>query len=218
MSSKLLLSIFTWFSLNAVLHSEQHIFPSITDSFQCYFRVSNLIQKFQTDWVESSNQSSLVIQKFCSIDYTILCRPSCTSFLSQLSSLDRIYFILGVESCSPTFLVAMSTNCRLPSHQSILCILNFSSFLTKCTLLEIWIVCLVYLPSLSIHTSDLLSSIIRRGFYGTIYGSLLKNSQSNILKCAKAIPAVHTELYSLSVLDWATGPETCVPCSIVPPW
>ena len=39
----------------------------------------------------------------------------------------------------------------------------------------------------------------------------------NILKCAKAIHAVHAVLYSLSVLDLATGPGTYVPWSIGPP-
>ena len=36
-------------------------FPSITESFRCSFYVSNLIQTFQTDLVESSTQYSLVI-------------------------------------------------------------------------------------------------------------------------------------------------------------
>ena len=121
----------------------QHCFPfrkqifSRTYSFQYYLHVSNLIQIFQTDWVEASNQYSLVIQNSCSIDYPVSCHPSCTIVLSQLSSLTVIYFILGVKSLSPTLLVLMYTNCRPPSHQSILCIFQFSLFLTKCTLLEI---------------------------------------------------------------------------------
>ena len=44
------------------------------------------------------------------------------------------------------------------------------------------------------------------------------NPWINILNCAKAIPVVHAALYSLSALDWANGPGTCVPCSIRPPW
>ena len=43
-------------------------------SFQCYFYVSNLIQTFQNDWVESWTQSILVIQNSCSIDYPISCQ------------------------------------------------------------------------------------------------------------------------------------------------
>ena len=52
----------------------QHCFPfittlfsSITESFQCSFHVSNLIQTFQTDWFEPWTQSSLVIHNSCSI-------------------------------------------------------------------------------------------------------------------------------------------------------
>ena len=80
MRSKLLLSIFTWFSLSTVFHSEQHCFPSITYSFQCSFHVSNLIQTFQTDWVESSTQSSLVIQNSFSVDYPVSCHEDSSIF------------------------------------------------------------------------------------------------------------------------------------------
>ena len=62
MSSKILLYIFTWFSFNSVSHLEQHY----------YFikqTVFNALQIFQTDWVDYSTQSSLVIQNSCSIDY-----------------------------------------------------------------------------------------------------------------------------------------------------
>ena len=59
----------------------QHCFPfrttllfSRTDIFQCSFHVSNLIQTFQNDWVESSTQCSLVIQNSCSIYYPIFCQ------------------------------------------------------------------------------------------------------------------------------------------------
>ena len=151
------------------------LFPSIKDSFQCSLNISNLIQIFQTDWVKSSTQSSLVIKNSCSVDYTVSCHPSCTSVLYQLSSLAIIYFILGVKSLSPTFLVAMSANCRPPSHQSILCILNFSPFLTKCALLQMYLVLLLSFPFLSMHTSDLPSNIIIGAYSGTIYGSLFKN-------------------------------------------
>ena len=50
------------------------LFFSRTYIFQCYFRVSNLIQIFQTDLFESSTQSSLVIHNSCSIDYNLLCQ------------------------------------------------------------------------------------------------------------------------------------------------
>ena len=71
-------------------------------------------------------------------------------------------------------------------------------------------VCLVSLPFLAIQISDLLSNIIRGDSSGTMYGSLLKNSWINIMKCAKAIPTVHAALYSISELDRETGSGTCV--------
>ena len=110
MRSKILLSIFTWFSIKTFLRLEQHCFSSITNSFQCSFYESNLIQKFQTDWVKSSNKSSLVINNYCSIDYPIFYHPSCAGVLSHLPSLTMVYFIMVFKSFSPTFLVAMSIN------------------------------------------------------------------------------------------------------------
>ena len=128
-SSNILLSLFTCFNINNVLYLEQYCFPSRTDSFQSSFRASNLIQTFQTDWVESLTQSSLVIQKYFSIDYSASYHPSCTSVLTQLSSLTKIYLILRFKSFIPSFLVKISANCRPTLHQSILCILQFSPFL-----------------------------------------------------------------------------------------
>ena len=66
MNSKLLLSLFIWFYLNTIFHLEQH----------CYFlehTVLNDLQKFQTDWVESSTKYILVIHNSCSIDYPLFC-------------------------------------------------------------------------------------------------------------------------------------------------
>ena len=53
-----------------------------------------------------------------------------------------------------------------------------------------------------------LSKTIKGASSGNISGSLFNNSWINILKCDKSIPTVHAELYSLSTLDWATGPGT----------
>ena len=79
------------------------------------------------------------------------------------------------------------------------------------------LVCLLSLPFLAMHIAGLPSKTIKGASYGTMSGSLFNNARINILKCAKAIPAVHAALYSLSELDWVTGPETCVPWSIGPP-
>ena len=174
MNSKLLLSLFKWFSINTVFHLEQHYFTSITESFKSSFNVSNLIHTFQTDWVESSTKYSLFIHNSYCIDYLVSYHPYCEIFLYQLSKLTTIYLILRFKSFSPTFLVAMSDNCITPPHHSILWIFQFSPFLTKCTLLEICLVCLVYLPLLSIQTADLIPNIIRGDSYGTISVCLLK--------------------------------------------
>ena len=122
-----------------------------------------------------------------------------------------IYFIMRFKYFSLICLVTISNNCRPPSHHSIWCILHFSPFLTKCTLLKMCLVWLVFLPFLAIQTSDLLSNIIRGGFYVTMSGPLFKKSWINIPKCAKSIPEVHAVLHSLYALDWATGPGTHVP-------
>ena len=137
--------------------SFQHCFYSEQEYFLLKQTVLNVLQKFQTDWVDSSTKSSIVIQKSCSIDYLLLYHPSCTSVLAQLLSLTLIYIILGVKLCSPTFLILMSSNCRPPSHQSFLCTLHFSPFLIKLIYLAMCIMCLVSLSFLAIHISDLLS-------------------------------------------------------------
>ena len=141
------------------------------------------------------------MQNSCSTYYPVLCHPYCTIVLSQLSSLTIIYFILGVKSCSPTLLVAMYDNFIPPSHHSILCILHFSPFLAKLVILEICLVCLVSLPFLSIHTADLPSNLTRGASSANIYGFLFKNLLINILKCDKAIPAVHDALEFLKLID-----------------
>ena len=132
-------------------------------------------------------------------------------FCLQFSSLTIIYFILGVKSGSLTFLVPMSSNCRPPSHHYIVGILNFSPFLKKCIILAICLVCLVSLPFLAMHMADFLSKTNKGASLGTMSGSSFNNLLTYILKCAKAIPAVHATLYSLSALDCATGPVICVP-------
>ena len=94
--------------------------------------------------------------------------------------------------------------------------MNFSPSFTNFIRIAMCLLCLVSLPLLDLKTSDLLSNIIRGSFYGTISGSLFNNSQINIMKCATAIPVVHTALYSLYVIDWETGPVKCAPYSIDP--
>ena len=134
----------------------QHFFYSEQHCFLIEQTFFNVLQIFQTDWVESSTKSSLATNNYCSIDYPVLCHPYFTIVLYQLSSLTIINFIFGVKSCSPTLLVAIYTKFRTPSHQSILCILHFSPLITNGILLAIYLVCWVSLPFLAIHISDLL--------------------------------------------------------------
>ena len=58
---------------------------------------------------------------------------------------------------------------------------------------------------------------MRGACYGTTSGSLFNNSLFSIPKYAGAIPALHAAFYSLSSIDWETGPGTCVQLSIGPP-
>ena len=102
--------------------------------------------------------------------------PLVQFFCIQFSSITIIYFIIGVGSGSLTFLLPMSANCRPTSNQSILCILNFSPFLTKCILLAMCLVCLVSLPFLAMHIADLLSKTIKGYYFGTMSGSSFNNS------------------------------------------
>ena len=133
-------------------HLEQHCFH-LDRQFSCSPNISNLLSRVPT-------KSSLVIQNSCSSDYPVLYHPSCTSVLFQFSSLTIIYLIFGFRSGSLTFLVQITSNCRPPSHQSILCILHFSPFLTNYIILSMFLVCLVSLPFLAIHIADLLSKTI----------------------------------------------------------
>ena len=70
----------------------------------------------------------------------------------------------------------MYSNFRHPSHHTFLCRLHSSPFITKWILLEMCLVCLVYLPFLDIHTSYLISNIMRGTYYGTTYEYLFISS------------------------------------------
>ena len=76
--------------------------------------------------------------------------------------------------------------------------------------MQMCLVCLVFLPLLAIHTDDILSIITIGAWYGTTYGSLFIISLFSIMKFAKTITAVNSELYSLSALDCANRPGTFV--------
>ena len=59
------------------------LFHSLSDRYQCFFHVSKLIQTFQTDWVKSSTQYSLVIQNSC------FCKITCILSLVILTKYSR---------------------------------------------------------------------------------------------------------------------------------
>ena len=52
----------------------QHCFRSEQHCFLLEQTVLNILQTFQTDWVESSNKFSVFIQKYCSVYYPIFCQ------------------------------------------------------------------------------------------------------------------------------------------------
>ena len=128
----------------------------------------------------------------------------------SLSSLTIVYYYLVLNSYPLTLLVPISANFRPPSHHNVFCKLHSSPFLTKLILLEMYLVCFVFLPLFAIHSDDFISNIIRGACFGTTYGSLFITSFFRMMKCAKAITAVNPALYSLSELYFATVPGTCV--------
>ena len=113
---------------------------------------------------------------------------------SQLSSLTIAYPNIGFNSFSLTLLVPMSANYRPPSRKNILCIFHYSPFVTKCILLEMYMVWFLFLPLLSIHIADLLSNIIRVACSGTTSVSLFNNSLFSIMECDRSIPILHASL------------------------
>ena len=128
----------------------------------------------------------------------------------QWSILTTAYPNIGFNSSHLILLVPVSSNCRPLSHHAILCRCHYSKFRSKWILLEMFLLCLVSLPLFTIHTYHLLCNIIRGACSGTTSVSLFSMSLCSILKCARDIPTVHDKLYSLSTLDWETGPGTCV--------
>ena len=117
--------------------------------------------------------------------------------LFQLSSLTIVYPNLGFNSYYLTLMVLIFVSFIPPSHHTVLWKLQYSPFLKELVLLEICLVCLVYLPLSAMQIADFLSNLIKDAFFGTTYVSLFKNSLFIILECASAIYAVHAELYSL---------------------
>ena len=69
---------------------------------------------------------------------------------------------------------------------------------------------LVYLPLLSINTSDLTYNITRSAYSRTTSVSFFISSLFIILEFHIDITAVYATLYSLSELDWETGTVICV--------
>ena len=125
---------------------------------------------FQTNWTFQT-QFIGVIRISCSSDYPVSYDPIVQVFC-QLSILTIVYSNRGFKLSPLILLVPMSDNLRSPSHHTILCRFHSSPFLTKFILLEMCLLCLLYLPLLDIHKSDLLSNIMRDDYYGTTSGSL----------------------------------------------
>ena len=83
--------IFTWFLLT--------LFSSLKVQFLMLFRVSNTIQIFQNDWVESTTQSNLFIYNSCSADYPLFSQIRIPSkLLSILASSTPVYQYLTLSA------------------------------------------------------------------------------------------------------------------------
>ena len=100
--------------------------------------------------------------------------------------------------------------CQLQTYLTPHCLVKISLFTIsyKLVLMEMCLVCLMSLPFLNTQIADLLSNITTGACYGITAISLFNNSLFIILKFARAIPAVHDALYSLSALYGETGPGT----------
>ena len=143
-------------------------------------------------WILNSNQSNNPEQIF--IQTLMYPNTSLVQVFYKCSSLAIEYHNQGFNLSLLTLLVPMSASRKPPSHHTILCRLNSSLFLTKWILLVLFLVCLMSLPLLVIHTAYLLSNINTRDCSGTTSGSFFNNSIFSILKRDRAITAVHAEL------------------------
>ena len=112
----------------------------------------------------------------------------------------------------------MYSNCKHPSHHTVLCRFHSSPFLTKYIIMAMCLVYLVSLQFFSIPAADFLYNIIRGACFGTIYVSLFIYSIFRILKCTRDSPSVHASLYSISVIYCETVTGTCIQLSIGSPW
>ena len=133
-------------------------------------------------WVLNSTQLShsehIVIQTLL-YPVTTLWKVFC-----KLSSINIEYPNLGFNSSFLELFLLMSSSCIPPSHNTVWCKLHYSQFITKWNSLEMYLVCLVSLPLLSMYIADFLSIIMRCGCYGNRYVPLLKNALFSILEYA----------------------------------
>ena len=157
-------SSYTWFSWQCFICSQKNS----KNSFKCYFHYLKPIENLKLNPVKSPER--FVFQTLLySITYIV-------QVICSFSSLTIAYTNLLFNSYSLTFLVTMSDNCIPPSHHTVLCKIHSLQFLTKWILLEICIVCFVYLPLLSTYTDYLISNITRSDCYGTTSGYLFIRS------------------------------------------
>ena len=112
----------------------------------------------------------------------------------KFSILTISYPSIVFNSYSMTLLVPIYDSFRPASRPTVLCRLHSFPFITKCNILEMWLVSLVCLPFLYMHTAYLISNIIRCACYGTTYVSLFIKSLLGILKCDISIPTVYATL------------------------
>ena len=131
--------------------------------------ISNSLSLFLKS-IQSSHSEHIVLQTLM-YPVTPLWQVFC-----KLSSIAIGYPSIGFTASSLTFLVIISSSCRPPSHHTALWKFHYSPFLAKCILLEMCLVCLVYLTFLAMQIANFLSNIIRGACSGTTSVSIFNNS------------------------------------------
>ena len=134
-------------------------FTQFLHGFQTVF---NMLITYKIHWFDSSEH--LVLQTLLYSVYLFV------QLLSQLSSLTIVYSKLVFNASSITLFFPIPEIFRTPSHHTVLWRLHSSPFPMKYIFLQKWLVWLVSLTFLYIHTAYLLSNMIRVSCSGTAYG------------------------------------------------
>ena len=120
------------------------LFSSIKLQLSMFFRVSNLIKPFQTDWFDYSPQSSLFIYNSCFIDYPVSCKVGNGKLLIEGIAVE--YFPNSIDPGSNkkiwiSFIYKwLKEKYVCDSHAHMFDLLNklFDSGILVCGILRVW--------------------------------------------------------------------------------